>query len=324
MKLDRTEQNLASSPAFSVGLHRTMTNWSAWLDAQLSAGAVRRARQAPSPTLPIRWIETAQGAIRVFDSGGDKPCIMLSPDGPNVIEHYEDVIGLLVPHFRVLCFDMPGFGFSAPGSTYDHSLQRGATAMLEVMDFLEVAKATLALSCANGFYAIRLAQFASHRVERLVLSQTPSLQAMHRWTDRVVPRALKVPFIGQLLSRVFRQKMASAWYRIALPKTTSVKPFAGVAGQALRCGGCFSLASVVQGLLREPTDAARLRNVPCTVLWGMQDRSHRLTQPMAILDDVPHAQVVLLDDCGHFPDLESPQRFLLAVLSGQAALDPQA
>lgn len=291
-----------------------MASWSTWLDAWLSAGAVRRARLAPLAALPVRWVDTAQAAIRVFDSGGGKPCIVLSPDGPNVIEHYAELIALLTPHFRVLCFDMPGFGFSAPNSSYDHSLQRGAKAMLELMDQLGVAKATLALSCANGFYAIRVAQMAPQRVEHLVLSQTPSLEAMHRWTDRVVPKVLKLPLLGQLLSRVFRQKMASAWYRIALPKTTDAEPFQRVSRHALRCGGCFSLAGVVQGLLREPAEAARLHGIPCTVLWGTQDRSHKYTEPHAILHDVPHAQVVVLEDCGHFPDLERPRRLVQALL----------
>jgi pimeloyl-ACP methyl ester carboxylesterase len=301
-----------------------MANWSNWLDARLSAGAVRRARQSPPATLPVRWVDTAEAAIRVFDSGGDKPCIVLSPDGPNVIEHYAELIALLTPHYRVLCFDMPGFGFSAPASSYDHSLQRGAKAMLALMDQLGVAKATLALSCANGFYAIRVAQMAPQRVERLVLSQTPSLEAMHRWTDRVVPKVLKVPLLGQVLSRLFRMKMATAWYRIALPRTTNAESFRSVSHQSLRCGGCFSLAGVVQGLLRESSDSTRLQGVPCTVLWGLQDRSHKLTEPTAILHDVPHAQVVVLEDCGHFPDLESPERLVRALLQSQPDLTPRS
>jgi pimeloyl-ACP methyl ester carboxylesterase len=291
-----------------------MAKLSAGLDAWLSAGAVRRARLASKTALSTRWADTEQGAIRVFDSGGDKPCIVLSPDGPNVIEHYAELIALMKPHYRVLCFDMPGFGFSAPASAYDHSLQCGAKAILELMDKFGIAKATLALSCANGFYAIRVAQIAPQRVERLLLSQTPSIEAMHLWTDRVVPKVLKLPLLGQLMSRMFRQKMATAWYRIALPKSTDVKPFQSVSHHALRCGSCFSLAGVVQGLLREPTDSARLQAIPCTVLWGAQDRSHRFTQPTAILRDVPHAQIVVLEDCGHFPDLENPQQFMQVLL----------
>ena len=301
-----------------------MATWSSLLDSWLSAGAVRRARLAPPAALPTRWVDTSQAAIRVFDSGGENPSIVLSPDGPNVIEHYSELIALLTPNYRVLCFDMPGFGFSAPGSSYDHSLQRGAKAMLELMDQLGVAKATLALSCANGFYAIRVAQMAPQRVERLVLSQTPSLEAMHRWTDHVVPKVLKVPLLGQLLSRVMRQKMAVGWYRIALPKTTDAEPFQSVSRHALRCGGCFSLAGVVQGLLREPEDAVRLKGIPCTVLWGIKDRSHMFTQPNAILKDVPHAQVVVLEDCGHFPDLENPHRLVQVLLQSQSEVPSHA
>ncbi len=295
-----------------------MVSLSTWLDAKLAAGSVKQHRQIQPPALNTRWLQTPAGTIRVFDSGGDKPCVVMAPDGPNVLEHYQGLFALLTPQVRVVCFDMPGFGFSAPSAAYDHSLEQGAAAILSVLDQLNIAKATLALSCANGFYAMRVAQRAPHRVASLLLSQTPSVEAMHRWTERVVPRPLTVPVLGQLVSRVFRQKMAVSWYRIALPKTTDGAPFQQTARHALRCGGCFSLAGVVQGLVRESVDATQGISTPCTVLWGSQDRSHRLTDPLAILRDAPHAEVVRFDDCGHFPDLENPQRFVQTLLSQMA------
>ena len=295
-----------------------MARLSTWLDAKLAAGSVKQHRQIQPPALNTRWLQTSAGMIRVFDSGGDKPCVVMAPDGPNVLEHYQGLFTLLAPQVRVVCFDMPGFGFSAPSAAYDHSLEQGAAAILSVLDQLNIAKATLALSCANGFYAMRVAQRAPHRVASLLLSQTPSVEAMHRWTERVVPRPLTLPVLGQAVSWVFRQKMAKSWYRIALPKTTDSAPFQQTARHALRCGGCFSLAGVVQGLTRESVDATQGISTPCTVLWGSQDRSHRLTDPLAILRDAPHAEVVRFDDCGHFPDLENPQLFVQTLLSQMA------
>jgi pimeloyl-ACP methyl ester carboxylesterase len=142
--------------------------------------------------LPTQRIDTPVRPVRVFDShGGEsataKPCVVFVPDGPNVIEHYEELIGLLSAQLRVVCFDMPDFGFSFPQSGYEHSLDHGARAVLGVLDHLGIAKATLAFSCANGFYALRVAQLASARVNNLVLSQTPSLAAMHALTSRVIP-----------------------------------------------------------------------------------------------------------------------------------------
>ena len=299
-----------------------MSNLSTSIDAWMAAGPVKRYRQTDALAVQMRWVQTSAGVVRVFDSGGDKPCVVMAPDGPNVIEHYEGLFALLAPQLRVVCFDMPGFGFSAPGSSYDHSLERGAQAIIELLDQLNVPEATLAMSCANGFYALRVAQLAPHRVTRLVLSQTPSMQAMHRWTDRVVPKALKLSLVGQIVGRLFRKKMASSWYRMALPKTTDSTPFQQTTCQVMHCGGCFSLAGVVQGLLRESVDAMLGTHTPCTVLWGAQDRSHRGTDPQAILRDVPQADVIQFDDCGHFPDLENPQRFAQILLAQVSSTPP--
>ena len=285
-----------------------------WLDARLSARPIA-GYQRNHPAVPnIRWLQTRAGLIRVFDSGGKLPCVLITPDGPNVIEHYVGLIKLLSPQLRVVCFDMPGFGLSAPSAAYDHSLEHGATVILELLDQLAISKATLAFSCANGFYALRVAQLAPQRISSLLLSQTPSVEAMHRWTDRVVPGILKVPVLGQLLCRLFRQKMAVSWYRIALPKSRNEAAFRDTARSAFRCGGCFSLAGVVQGLLREPLDAAQGGTAPCNGIWGQQDRSHRLTDVQALLHDVPHAKLLTFDESGHFPDLEEPSRFAQLLL----------
>ena len=116
-----------------------------------------------------------------------------------------------------------------------------------------------------------------------------------------------------------RRKAAASWYRIALPANTDGKPFYRVAQQALQCGACFSLAGVVQGLLRESDAGLKNLRTPCTVIWGAQDRSHRHTQPSSLLNLVLHAEFVQFDDCGHFPDLEQPQRYAQILMKAVAA-----
>lgn len=201
--------------------------------------------------LPTFRVKTSVGAVRVYDSGSTKPCIVFVPDGPNVVEHYEVLIGLLVQRFRVVCFDMPGFGFSFPRSSYRHSLVEGANAVLGVLDGLGIETAALAFSCANGFYALQTALVAPERITRLILSQTPSLTAMHAWTYRNIPRPLRIPVIGQVAAWLFRRQAAHGWYGRALPRTTDVQLFRRTAHNALSSGGCFCLAGVVQGLMRE-------------------------------------------------------------------------
>ena len=255
-----------------------------------------------------QFIETPAGIVRVYDSGSDKPCVILVPDGPNVIEHYEDLISLLKQDLRVVCFDMPGFGFSFPSSSYEHTLNQGAGSVLSVMDALNIEKATLAFTCANGLYALRVAQLAPQRIRNLVLAQTPSLNAMHAWT-RVVPRPVHIPVVGQIFSKLVRKRFATVWYPRALPKTTDSKPFLEKSLAALSAGSCFCLAGVVQGLRRENEDSFKNIKTPCTMVWGGQDRSHKRTDPNSLLALVPQAEIVTFDDCGHFPDIEQPGRF---------------
>ena len=259
--------------------------------------------------LSTRKVDTPVGRVRVHDSGSDGPGVVFVPDGPNVIEHYQQLIGLLSQRLRVVCFDMPGFGFSFPRSTYRHSLDQGARAVLCVLDALGIEKATLAFSCANGFYALRAAQVAPDRIAGLVLSQTPSLTAMRAWTDRVVPWPLRVPVVGQIAAWSQRKKAAHGWYRIALPGATDARPFQEKALHALSDGACFCLAGVVQGLARENAVSVTGVATPCTMIWGPKDRSHKYTDPASLRECVPHAEILQFQDCGHFPDLEQPERF---------------
>lgn len=281
--------------------------------ARLSAGWNNAAR---STSLPTRTVATSAGAVRVFDSGAAGPCVVLVPDGPNVVEHYESLLRMLSPTLRVICFDMPGFGHSLPGFSYDHSLERGAAAVLDVLDALDIRTATLAFSCANGFYAIRVAQLAPDRIERLVFSQTPSLSAMHAWTARAVPSLLRVPVVGQVAAWFVRGRASHRWYRTALPRGTDPKPFQDTADTALRAGSCFCLAGVVQGLTKERDASLTGITTPCLMIWGDADRSHRDTDPTTLLDLVPHAEVVHFADCGHFPDLEQAERFAALLMAG--------
>jgi pimeloyl-ACP methyl ester carboxylesterase len=283
-----------------------------WVLTRLS----QRIKSRPNGKMLGALIDTRMGRIRVYDPTpqSTQPCVVFVPDGPNVVEHYEALFALLSPSLRVICFDMPGFGHSLPQLNTTHRLDQGARAIFAVMDALGVSKATLALSCANGLYAIRAAHLAPSRVTRLVLAQTPSIGAMKAWVQRIIPMPLRVPVLGQLIAWIFRSKIEAPWYRIALPRTTDAQPFQAITRNATASGSCYCLGGIVQGLMGEPHDALAPIGVPCTMVWGVHDRSHKPTDPRSLLAHVPHAEIVRFDDCGHFPELEQPERYAKLLL----------
>jgi pimeloyl-ACP methyl ester carboxylesterase len=259
-------------------------------------------------------IDTHAGALRVVDTGGDKPALLLAPDGPCVVEHYATLIEALRPRWRVVCADLPGFGFSLPRGDYRHELRQGAEALLAILDALAIGRATLALSCVNGFYALAAARLAPSRIERLILAQTPGMDAMRDWTARIVPAPVPVPVLGQLINRVTRRKIARGWLHVAVADRAARAQFQATADHALCSGGCYCFASVVQGMSPTQADEPLLANIrtPTTLVWGRLDRSHKSTDPETIRRHAPQAKIVTLD-AGHFPDLEASAQYVQAV-----------
>lgn len=257
----------------------------------------------------VRYLDTASREQAALD-GDLRPALLIIPDGPCVVPHFEEIAHELQNDWRVIVMDLPGFGLSFPAGSYSHSFDAGAAIILELLDHLRIHQPiVLCTSCVNGFYALRLAKLHRHRLRALVLAQTPSVPAMQAWSDRVVPWFIKVPVLGQIINYVGRSKFAATWFKIALDRTSPLlNVFTRISADSFaHSGSCFCLASVVQGTL--PCPAALITGVdsglPVHALWGQQDRSHRKTDPMSLLDLVPHAQMRVLPDAGHFPHQEN-------------------
>ena len=263
------------------------------------------ARKRGAHESSMRYVQTGAGQLRVIDTGGSKPTLMLTPDGPCVIEHYDALIKRFSEHFRVVCFDMPGNGFSFPRHGYRFGIAETADAIVEMLDALSIPEAAFAFTCANGFFAMNLATRYPQRVSHLVLAQTPSFDAMPNWTDRNIPKLLRVPYVGQVVGAIKAELLATRWFDRALPRGSEHRSgFVAQAREALHAGGCFCLASLVQGLLQVREEDLRGVRCPTLAIHGDSDFSHKQTDFHSITVPIPHAQVVAFQGCGHFPNLE--------------------
>lgn len=260
------------------------------------------------------FIETDFGKIRVFDTKEtNKPVLLNAPDGPNVIEHQQELIKQLSKTYRVICFEFPGIGFSYPNFKYDYSISSGGNLIINLLDILKIERATLLFSCSNGFYAIKASEINPEKVSRLIVSQTPSKQAMSVWTQNAIPKPLKTPVLGQLANAFSEKKFANLWYKYALPKVTNTSDYQQKAISALNAGGCFCLSSLVQGLSKELSHPLQNVEIPATMVWGKKDFTHQKTNPKSILEHLPNCEIIEFDDCGHFPELEQTKRFVESI-----------
>ncbi|WP_394975175.1 alpha/beta fold hydrolase [uncultured Croceitalea sp.] len=258
----------------------------------------------------ISLITTEFGQIRMLDTLGEKPVILNVPDGPNVIEHHQELITKLSKRFRVICFEFPGIGFSYPNSNYDYSFPNASKLIINLMDILKIEKAALAFSCSNGFYAIKAAELFPLRINRLFLSQTSSLNSMSKWTENAIPKILKFPVIGQIANIFSEKKFAKIWYKYALPKHADTSKYQNEALNALNNGGCFCLSSLVQGLSKEVNSTLKVLEIPATLIWGSKDFTHKNTDKQSIMQHLPNCEIIEFDNCGHFPELEDTDKYV--------------
>jgi len=236
----------------------------------------------------MEMVNTSIGQLRILDTKEGKESLIIIPDGPNIIEHYFGLINNLQKQYRIVLFDLYGFGFSTHQGTYDYSFQKTNELLLELLDYLNIQQANLVFPCANGFYG-----------------------EMNKWSKRIVPSFLKKPYLSQLLMPFMEKKFANKWYDYALPKGVDRKPYQKIAVEGVKNGGNFCLCSLTQGLANQENKNLEIDpSIPTTLIYGENDFTHKTTNFESIRKYHEKIDIIKFEQCGHFPDLEKQDQFV--------------
>lgn len=256
---------------------------------------------------------------RVLDSGGDKAALILVHGLANSLEIWQRVYPILAEDFRVIAFDLPGFGqASRPDSAYDGPFFGAQIASL--MDTLKIERAYLAGYSMGASAILHFSKNQQHRIKRAILA------APGGFGRRVHPLMLlpAMPFVGKWLGRptplnnqtTLRLAIHDAGnVTSALVETTNAHAL--IAGSAMSFHRALISGVGLLGARHMPETAALARNLKpkCLVLWGKQDRVFPPDNAEHALAFLPNARLELLDACGHYPQWEQPQVFIQAVRS---------
>lgn len=256
----------------------------------------------------ISFLQTPAGPIRIRDSGGQSPSVIFACDAPNVLEHYDAVFELLSLSYRLICLEMPGFGFSWPNSTFDFSLKQYASIVAHTIVALHAGPVTLMFPCAWSYVAFVLATDQPSLVDRLVVSQCPHWDEEQAWSRRVGMKngLIGTPVVGQLFLAVASQRVSEIWYKNALPRGMPTNGFAEPARKVLSGGGILCLASLAQTWFQGKNPSFKVAQ-PVVVMWGGSDRTHRQSNPNSVLEYLQSGKIMVFPKAGHFPELEDPE-----------------
>jgi pimeloyl-ACP methyl ester carboxylesterase len=225
---------------------------------------------------------------------------------------------------RAVALDMPGFGRATPLTDDPILPQLDAFADAALEHFGEGEPALVGGNSLGGCVAMRLAERSELRG---IVPVAPAGLDMARWfvlveRDLLVRTLLASPI--PLPGPVVRTVVAQAYKRLVFRRPGSIEPlvaktFAGHFGDRATARRIHATG---QRILPELRDPFRLELIDCPVLlvWGRQDLLVFQTGAERVIDSVAETRLEVIEDCGHCPQLEAPERFCELLLDFPASL----
>jgi pimeloyl-ACP methyl ester carboxylesterase len=131
------------------------------------------------------YVDTPKGQIHYAEAGQGKPVLFLHQT-PRSWDEYRDVLPIVARAYRAIAMDTIGFGDSYRPAE-EASIGLYAKGVIAFMDGLAIERASLVGHHTGGVVAVEVAATYPERVEKLVLSSTPYLDAEDRERRKTRP-----------------------------------------------------------------------------------------------------------------------------------------
>ena len=261
-----------------------------------------------------------------LDSGGDLPCLLILHGYPTCSLDYHKVLPLLAQHHRVIIHDHLGFGLSDKPLDYSYSLLEQADQALQLWRKLGVSQATV-LGHDYGT-SVTTELMARHNrgldlgfdLQQVILCNG----SMHielsqlRFIQKLLLNKLTGPLIARLTSqRVFNRNMKQLFFD---PSRMDAQEL-DVMWQLLTHNEGRRVLHQITGYIKERYQfwhrwigALQQTELPVKVIWALNDPVAVAAMAGVLHEEIKNSELIELDQLGHFPMLEAPERWAAAVL----------
>ena len=265
------------------------------------------------PLLRIHDVPAGRMRLSTLTMGSGPDVILIHGLGATKASFF-DTAAALSRTYRVHALDLPGFGSSSkPRAAYDAAFF--ARAVLAVMDQLGIERAHLAGNSLGGRVALEVGLRAPERVRALGLL-CPALAFLRRGYHPIV-RLLR-PELGVLPHRWGRERVARQFWDL-FADTEAIDPsvadvvvdeFQRIYGSP---GARLAFLSAARNVyLERPFGRGgfypRLSDLrpPALFVWASHDRLVPAAFSRHVDRWLPSAEQIVLDACGHAPQVERP------------------
>lgn len=245
--------------------------------------------------------------IRYLDAGTGPAVVLLHGLGGNSANWAFNTPALAQKH-RVIVPDQVGFGDSDK-PFINYRVATYVDFLDKLLEGLKVERATLVGNSMGGWIAAAYALKHPAKVERLVLVDAAGFAP---------PKEFDLAALSGLnpSTREGMKQLAGLVFFNPLMKTDAAVDM--LLAQRLSAGDGYTIQSLVESIHRgEDMLDGKLGAIkqPVLLVWGRNDGLTPLAREgERFKKEIPHAQLLVFDDCGHVPQVEKAAEFNAAVL----------
>ncbi|MDQ2735247.1 MAG: alpha/beta fold hydrolase [Pseudomonadota bacterium] len=288
----------------------------------------RASLEAKYLAAPGDMIDLAGWRLHVQDSGPrSAPAVILIHGFGASLQTWDAWLPALSAHHRVIRFDLPGSGLSAPDPAGDYTDRRSIELLLALMNRFGLQRASLVGHSIGGRIAWTFAALHPERVDKLVLvapdgfaspgfdhGKPPAVPAILKLLRYVLPKA------------VLRMNLAPAY---ANPATLTDALTTRYHDLMLAPGSRDALlARMRQTVLVDPLPLLKRIRAPTLLVWGERDAMIPFANTADYMRAITDVRQLSFVGVGHLPQEEGPAasgQAVAAFLDEKAApvLDPR-
>ncbi len=252
-------------------------------------------------------------ALHVRDDGPrSAPALIMLHGLGSSLHTWEPWANALSSEFRVIRFDLPGSGLSAPDPGGDYTDARSHTLLVALMDSLGVSRATLIGNSMGGRIAWSFAERYPDRVDKLVLVSPDGFASPGFAYDQPADIPGSLSLMRYALPKwMLRMSLAPAYANRARLTDSIVTRYHDL----LLAPGARDamLQRMRQTVLTDPLPRLARIVAPTLILWGEGDAMIPVRNAADYVGAIRGARLVTVPGSGHVPFEETPGVSLDAV-----------
>tara|TARA_Y100001970_G_scaffold282118_1_gene394315 strand:+ start:506 stop:1363 length:858 start_codon:yes stop_codon:yes gene_type:complete len=210
--------------------------------------------------------------------------------------------------------DMPGFGKAGKPDDFNYSIEGYKEHLNLLIEDLGLKKIDLVIHDFGGAWGLAWAVENADRVNSITLVNI-GLMRDYRW--HLFAKLWRIPLIGELVMMLPDWLVFKVGLKVGNPRglprsyiNEIIENFDKKTKRAvLRLYRDTDVSKMNSTLVKKAVKSLLPRNIPCLVVWGVEDPYVPVKYAEAQKEFFPEAEVILFEDSGHWPFIDNPERF---------------